>query len=276
LAPREAVGNPWHEVHIDSIGPWKIKLNGQQMEFRALTCIEPVTNLLEIVYQPSTKAADAWEAFRNVWLSRYPRPFRCVHDNGPEFNGHNFQFPLDEAGIKSVRISSHTPTSNGIIEAVHKTVGQVIRTLVAVYKPTTKEEATILMHRALSTAMHACRAASSGALSGLSLGAVVFRRDMHLDIPLIADILTLQNNRQVQIDGRLHRENQRRRRHEYLVGHKIYVHNKNTSSDKLKPIFSGPFSILQVHTNNCVTIQRGPNIQERVSIRRIKPSLEKL
>jgi hypothetical protein len=263
-------------VHIDCIGPWKIKINGQQMDFRALTYIEPVSNLLEITYQPSTKAADAWEAFRNVWLSRYPRPFRCIHDNGPEFNGHDFQFPLLDAGIKSVPISSHTPTSNGLIESVHRTVGQVIHTLVAVYRPTTKEEALKLMHRALSTAMHACRAASSGALSGLSPGAVIYRRDMHLDIPLIADILTLQNHRQVQIDVRLHRENQRRRRHEYRVGEKVYVHNKNGPSDKLKPIFSGPFAILQVHTNNCVTLQRGPLIHERVSIRRIKPSLEKL
>jgi hypothetical protein len=243
------------------------------MEFRALTCIEPVTNLIEIVYQATTTAKEAWENLRNVWLSRYPRPFRCVHDNGSEFNGHDFQFPLGDAGITSVPISSHTPTSNGIIESIHKTVGQVIRTLVAIYKPTTKDEALQLVHRALATAMHACRASSSGALSGLSPGAVVFRRDMHLDIPLIADILTLQNSRQAQIDIRLHRENQRRRRHEYKVGGAIYVHNKHNAANKLKPIFSGPFRILQVHTNNNVTIQRGPNIQERLSIRRIKPSL---
>jgi hypothetical protein len=246
------------------------------MEFRALACIEPVTNLIEIVYQGSTKAKESSENLRNVWLSRYPRPFRCVHDNGPEFNGHDFQFPLLDAGIKSFRISSHMPTSNGIIESIHKTVGQVIRTLVATYKPTSKEEALQLMNRTLATAMHACCAASSSALSGLSPGAVVFRRDMHLDIPLIADILTLQNSRQAQVDVRLHRENQRRRRHEYKVGEMVYVHNKNSSANKLKPIFSGPFAILQVHTNNCVTLQRGPNIQERISIRRIKPSLEKL
>ena len=152
-------------------------------------------------------------------------------------------------------------------------MGQVVRTLVAIYWPTTPEEATQLVNRALATAMHACRAASSGALSGLSPGAVIYRRDMHLDIPLIADILTLQNSRQAQVDYRVYRENQRRRRHEYKVGDSIYVHNKNNASTKLKPIFSGPFRILQVHTNNTVSIQRGPNIQERLSIRRIKPSL---
>ena len=243
------------------------------MEFRALTCIKPVTNLIEIVYQSAATAKESWENFRNVWLSRYPRPFRCVHDNGSEFNGHDFQFPLGDAGIQSVPISSHTPTSNGIIETIHKTVGQVVRTLVATYKPATKEESLTLMHRALATAMHACRAASSSALSGLSPGALVYRRDMHLDIPLIADIITLQNSRQVQVDARLYRENQRRRRHEYKVGDEIYVHNKHNASNKLKPIFSGPFRILQVHTNNTVSIQRGPNIQERLSIRRIKPSL---
>ena len=208
-------------------------------------------------------------------LSRYPRPFRCVHDNGSEFNGHDFQFPLGDAGITSVPITSHTLTSNGIIESIHKTVGQVIRTLVAVYKPTNTEEAIQLQHCALSTAMHACHAASSSALSGLSPGAVVFRRDMHLDIPLLADILTLQNSRQVQIDARLHRENQKRWRHEYKVGDQVFVHNKHNAANKLKPIFSGPFRILQVHTNNNVTLQRGLNVQERMSIRHIKPSLLK-
>ena len=34
----------------------------------------------------------------------------------------------------------------------------------------------------------------------------------------------------------------------------------------------GPFPIIRVHTNNTVTVQRG-QVHERLSIRRIKPSL---
>eukprot|EP00978_Attheya_sp_CCMP212_P027179 scaffold90819_cov35-Attheya_sp.AAC.1 len=48
---------PWREVAVDLIGPWKVKLgnvpneDGQEsyVEFNALTCIDPVTNLVELI-----------------------------------------------------------------------------------------------------------------------------------------------------------------------------------------------------------------------------------
>ena len=66
-----------------------------------------------------------------AWLARYPRPTHCVHDNGSEFTGHLFQFMLSDAGITSRPISSHTPTSNALVESVHRAIGQVIRALIA-------------------------------------------------------------------------------------------------------------------------------------------------
>jgi hypothetical protein len=48
LAPREAISIPWQEVHLDTIGPWKLRVNKIDIEFKALTAIDPVTNLLEI------------------------------------------------------------------------------------------------------------------------------------------------------------------------------------------------------------------------------------
>ncbi|KAL7578081.1 hypothetical protein ACA910_015014 [Epithemia clementina (nom. ined.)] len=121
--------------------------------------------------------------------------------------------------------------------------------------------------------MHACRVASTAALLGLSPGSVVFNRDMYLDIPFVANILALSNARQAKIDQRLLRENTRRRRHEYRVGEQVYVHNHHNASNKPKPIFFGPYPILQVHTNNTVTLLRDCNVFERMSIRRLKPKL---
>ena len=45
------------------------------------------------------------------------------------------------AGIRSQPISSHTPTANAVIETVHKTVGQIVRTLNDILKPKSVEEA---------------------------------------------------------------------------------------------------------------------------------------
>ena len=175
LAPRQAPILPWSEVHIDFIGPWTVKVNKFKMEFDALTCIDPVTNLIEIVRLKGPKTANnARILFENHWLSRYPRPTRVVHDNGPEFIGHDFQFPLDYAGIKSIHISPHTPTANSIIEATHKIIGQIIRTLINLKPPNTKHEAELLVDEALATAMHALRCNPVSTLGNYSPGALVF------------------------------------------------------------------------------------------------------
>jgi hypothetical protein len=40
---------PWYEVAVnDLIGPWTILVHGQEIEFYALTYIDPVSNLVEI------------------------------------------------------------------------------------------------------------------------------------------------------------------------------------------------------------------------------------
>jgi hypothetical protein len=44
LPPREADLPPWQEVAVDLIGPWTVKLHGQQCKFMALTSTDKVTN----------------------------------------------------------------------------------------------------------------------------------------------------------------------------------------------------------------------------------------
>jgi len=125
-------------------------------------------------------------------------------------------------------------TSNSIIEAVHKTVGQVIRTLVALRPPQTEDAAQKLVEEALATAMHATRCAANSSLGNYSPDSLVFNRNMFLDIPVIADIMTLQQNRQAKIDLRLMRENNKRFRHKFKVGEKVYIHNKQNKKNKKK------------------------------------------
>jgi hypothetical protein len=49
LPPQEALLMPWMEVAVDTIGPWKIEVQGHALEFHALTCIDTVTNLTELI-----------------------------------------------------------------------------------------------------------------------------------------------------------------------------------------------------------------------------------
>ena len=265
LAPRDANLFPWHDVHVDTTGPWKVKSNGIDIEYQALTCINPVYNLLEIAPLKNKTSRETARVFNNTWLSRYPRPARCIHDNGPEFKG-DFQDLLLQAGIKPVPITPHTPQANSVIEATHLAVGQVIRTLQHLKPPTTTTEANHLVDEACATAMHASRCASNINLGGFTPGALTYQRDMHLNIPLISNVFTLQKLRQARIDERLLRANSKRIPRDYAIGDSIYKKVLYNSSDKAKPVYDGPYRITRVHTNGTVTIALNPNTTERINI----------
>jgi len=89
-------------VHVNTIGPWTFKAAigriPKTYTFYGLTCIDPVTNLVELkrhdlnvnlpndgdktLAQPKAPtAAMSWKAFNKERLCRCPKPNRC-HDNG--------------------------------------------------------------------------------------------------------------------------------------------------------------------------------------------------
>ena len=49
LPPRVAGLFPWETVAVNLIGPWKIKVDKIELKFRALTCIDPVSNIVEVI-----------------------------------------------------------------------------------------------------------------------------------------------------------------------------------------------------------------------------------
>mmetsp|Transcript_1731 Transcript_1731/g.3813 ORF Transcript_1731/g.3813 Transcript_1731/m.3813 type:complete len:465 (+) Transcript_1731:801-2195(+) len=128
LPERHADLVPWFSVAVDLIGPWKIMVNGIEIEFNALTCIDPVTNLTELARIENKTSAHVSNVFENLWLSRYPKPFKCIHDQGGEFIGQDFQLKLQQWGIHDASATSKNPTANAICERMHQTVGNILRT----------------------------------------------------------------------------------------------------------------------------------------------------
>ena len=50
LPSKQARLVPWDKVHVDCIGLWTITAADRaEYEFNALTCIDPVTNLVDII-----------------------------------------------------------------------------------------------------------------------------------------------------------------------------------------------------------------------------------
>lgn len=268
LPSRNAPLLPWNEVAVDLIGPWRMSVQGVDVEFNALTCIDPVTNLVELILIHNKTAAHIAQQFENCWLSRYPRPNRCIHDNGGEFIGEAFQNLLQQAGIDDAPTTSRNPQANSICERMHQTVANVLRTLTDLQPPTNEQEAQQMVENALATAMHATRCAIHRTL-GISPGALVYQRDMFLDLPIIADLVLLQEKRQAIIDENLRRQNLKQREFTYEVGQSVLV--KTVDPNKMEPRAHGPYPIMQVFTNGTVAIQRAPHVLERINIRRILP-----
>ena len=69
MPPRNARLMPWDEVAVDLIGPWKVNADGIELIFKALTCIDPVTNLVEIIRINNKTSQHVAEQFSNCWLS---------------------------------------------------------------------------------------------------------------------------------------------------------------------------------------------------------------
>ena len=123
LPPREALVAPWHEVAVDLIGPFKVPLpNGRTLSLQALTIIDTVSKLAKIILVRNKTAKHVGQQFENSWLSRYPRPARCLFDQGTEFLGKGFQSVLHNAGIKPVPLTVKNPTGNAICERLHQTI----------------------------------------------------------------------------------------------------------------------------------------------------------
>ena len=85
LAPQEVRLAPWTEVAVDLIGPWTIVIGNTEYEFNALTSIDTTINLVEMIRVDEKTVSHVRDKFEQSWLSRYPWPERCVHDNGGEF-----------------------------------------------------------------------------------------------------------------------------------------------------------------------------------------------
>ena len=136
---------------------------------------------------------------------------------------------------------SRNPQGNSIIERIHQSVGNVLRIVTQAEDPKTVHEATQDIHKTLALTMKACRCATNGTLGHYTSGALAFKRDMLMNIPLVSDIIALQNKRQELIDERLLKSNASRISHDFQVGEEVLKKRYLWLSDQLQPSFEGPY-----------------------------------
>jgi transposase InsO family protein len=267
IPPKNEVDNLWDTVAVDCIGPWTLRLPTGIIKVHAITMVDITSTLSEIKRLENKTSDHCAMHFENEWLARYPKPMRCLHDQGTEFMGMAFQHMLAMNGIKSVPISVRNPQANAVCERLHQTVGDMLQTSLR-SPPDNVATAVELVDACLAAASRAMRSIVHQTLQ-VSPGALIFGRDMLLPIPILADYNLIRERRQAVIDENNRKENLRRRFKDYKTGDQVLL--MLNPMGKLGVRTMGPYKIIQVHVNGTVTIERGPSVFERVNIRQVKP-----
>ena len=103
--------------------------NGKTVYLQAVTMIDPATGWIEIRTVPSARADLVSNIEELAWLTRYLLPSQVIVDCGNEFLAEFKTMIQANYGITVKPITSRNPQANSILERVHQTIGNIIRTL---------------------------------------------------------------------------------------------------------------------------------------------------
>jgi len=228
--------------------------------------IDPATNWFKIIACNKQDTAIKANIVEQTWLSRYPWPQELVYDRGTEFMGLFASMIELDYGIKRRPITVRNPQANAMIERIHQTLGNIIRT----FELHESEHAEESWEGILSAAMFALRATVHTTLQATPMQ-LVFGRDAILNSRFQVDWNYIKERKQQLINKNNERENSKRIKHNYQVGDKVLLNVQPITKAKYKKNpFKGPYTVLQVNNNGTVQLDMG-SIIDTINIRNIKP-----
>jgi len=256
------------------MGPFTIKVRkGKKVSkrtIRALTIIDPATGWIEIAHIPEDdfNSARVSQLMNQYWITRYPRPVKCVCDNGNEFKT-VFKDFIKGFGIKYKPTTVKNPQANGIIERVHGVINDMLRTHdldnhdFDPVDPWGDILAEIAW--AIRTLYHRTFDATPGQL--------VFGRDMIFDMLFTPDWDKIRERKRAQVLKDNKRENSKRKDYNFKIGDKVLL-----KRDYLKILRKserrnqGPYTVIGVHENGTLSItDEDSGTSTTLNIRRLIP-----
>ena len=171
----------------------------------------------------------------------------------------------DDYGIEVSSITTRNPQANAILERVHQTIGNIIRTF-NVRKMTLDDQNP--WDGILASTMFALRA-TVHTTTQYTPTQLAFGRDSILNVRHEANWNIIKQRKQALINRGNARENRTRIPHEYKVGDLVLL--KNEWSTKFnQDAYSGPLKITAVRNNGTVRARKG-NITDTYNLRNITP-----
>ena len=224
--------------------------------------INPATGWFEMAQIHNKTAAGIADITKKTWFTRYPLQQWIVFDWGTKFMAKFAKMCQNDYGLKRKLISSWNPQSNKMIERIHQTIGNIIRTFDVSNIANNDPWSGIL-----AATMFAVRATSHTTLQVYTMQ-LVFGRDAILSIKHVANWEHIWQQTQFRLNHNNKRENMHRNNHQYKVGDKILVKGKKNSRHELE--FVGPLPLTQINDKWHNSFPKGI-INDATNIRRIKP-----
>lgn len=213
------------------------------------------------------------QLMNQYWLSRYPRPVKCICDNGSEFKK-DFRRLIKEFGIKYRPTTVKNPQANAIVERIHGVMNDMLRTndLDNMNFDPVDPWGDILANVAwaIRSLYHSTLHATPGQL--------VFNRDMLFDLQYTPDWYAIRQRKLKQIQKGNERENSTRREFSYAVGGKVLLKKDHLEIlRKTELLNQGPFTINEVNKKRgTLTItEDSTGTTLTVHIRRVSPFYER-
>lgn len=266
LPPKQAEVSPWEVLCVDLIGPYLIKQKEKEnLTLHCVTMIDPATGWFEMKEIPNKRPDEIANIVEQTWFTRYPWPNQIIFDRGTEFMAEFATTCKNEYGITTRPITARNPQANSIIERVHQTIGNIIRTMEIYDQDLDKDNP---FGGLLSATMFAVRSTYNTTTQATPMQ-LVFGRDGMFNIPFKANWDYIRQRKQTIINQNNQKENKRRIQHDYQVGDKILVKNYSKAKYGQAP-YVGPFRIVQVNDNGTLRYRKD-NFTDIVNIRNAVP-----
>ena len=291
LPPKEAEIIPWDTLCVDLIGKYqftpkgggkkfqivpkgdekKYKMttkSGKSIYLQAVTMIDPATGWIEIRTVPSARADLVANQVELAWLTRYPLPNKVIVDRGNEFLAEFREMITNDYGITVKPITSRNPQANAILERVHQTIGNILRTF--------KVQNMVLDDEnpwdgILASTMFALRA-TVHTTTQYTPAQLIFGRDSIINRRHEVDWEVIRTRKQNLINKGNERENRNRISHTYKQGDKVLL--KNAWKTKFnQDAYIGPYVITAVRNNGTVRARKG-RVTDTFNIRNLTPYKE--
>ena len=267
LPPKEAGCEPWEILCIDLIGPYHINRRGKKdLTLHCMTMIDPATGWFEITEIPGKQADVLANLLEQTWMCRYPWPQKVICDRGKEFMAEVKTMLQADYGCNVNQITARNPQANAILERIHQTIGNMIRTYQLPTNNNIDEEDPF--SGLLSAVAFATRATVHTTL-GATPSQLVFGRDAIVNNKFNADWDAIRTKKQKIIDQNNSKENAKRTPHVYNKGDKILIKTQCNTKFGQDP-YTGPFDIVQVNDNGTIRY-RNKNILDTINIRNVHP-----